>query len=148
MQKSITGFNCTGIFPFDPDVFSAEDFAPSEVVSKHLYIPDTRANEIDTTTNCESFTTSNNIEHVIIDITPPHFIDPRTPGTSAKLLTFVTFTDPPTSDTSINPPISGTSSIDLPTSIISTDPSTIVASFTDSEIHTFRTALNVLSPVP
>jgi len=29
MQKAVSGFRATGIFPFNPDVYSDDDFAPS-----------------------------------------------------------------------------------------------------------------------
>ena len=29
MDKGVQGFSCTGLFPFNPDVFGDEDFAPS-----------------------------------------------------------------------------------------------------------------------
>ena len=29
MEKSLSGFSCTGLWPFNPDIFTAEDFLPS-----------------------------------------------------------------------------------------------------------------------
>ena len=40
IEKATKGFEVTGIFPVNPDVFSAEDFAPAEnLQSTNLYKP-------------------------------------------------------------------------------------------------------------
>jgi hypothetical protein len=31
MRNGISGFSCTGLWPFNPDVFNPEDFAPSQI---------------------------------------------------------------------------------------------------------------------
>ena len=40
MQKCVSGFKCTGIFPFNPDIFSDEAFASSNVTENYCRVND------------------------------------------------------------------------------------------------------------
>lgn len=37
-EKGITGFQCTGIYPFNRDIFQDSDFAPSTVTDRKFHI--------------------------------------------------------------------------------------------------------------
>lgn len=45
VEKGVKGFQCTGIYPFNPDVFDETDYAPSEVTERNIQTQDAASEE-------------------------------------------------------------------------------------------------------
>jgi hypothetical protein len=106
IEKAVSGFKATGIYPFNADIFTAEDYAPSIVTDQEPVgqsVPDSTVTQttsrgrdrmpMSSTMSTPSNAASSHSDHVpVVEISPYPHVQPTTTGRKRKAESSVVLT--------------------------------------------------------